>query len=188
MKRAYFRLYAITFFSALILFFSCGRQQAEWQGTIEHLDGVTVVHNPVDPMVEDILELEEELTIGEADGAEEYMFQRIGSIAVDEIERIYVSDRKESHIKVYDQNGKYLRTIGRKGQGPGEFQRITRIQILTSDNLLVYNSKTRRLSFFSLDGLFITSKFMTDIQALDIMMNSNRGIIADTVQLNPQSA
>ncbi len=36
---------------------------------------------------------------------------------------IYVYDRYDAFIKVYSQEGKYLRRIGGKGQGPGEIQR-----------------------------------------------------------------
>jgi len=44
------------------------KQKAEWKGTIEKHDGVTVVKNPKDPIHrEDVFSLEEELSIGEAE-------------------------------------------------------------------------------------------------------------------------
>lgn len=164
-------------------------QSQKWKGKIVVEDGVKVIKNPNEPLYKDeIVDLQEELVIGEAEGREEYMFQEIGAISVDEAERIYISDWKESQIKVYDQSGKYIRTIGRKGQGPGEFQRIKRIQILPHNELLVYDGNVRRLSFFSLEGSFNNSKSISVISAIDLMMNSKREIIANTVQLNPQSA
>lgn len=36
---------------------------------------------------------------------------------------IYVYDRSDAFIKVYSPEGRYLRRLGGKGQGPGEFQR-----------------------------------------------------------------
>ncbi len=169
--------------------FSYGAQETAWKGTIEQVDGITIINNPKEPIYADnFCVLEEELKIGEAEGLEEYMFQQIGSIAVDEDERIYISDWKESHIKVYNQSGEYLRTIGRRGQGPGEFQRITRIQILKQNELFVFDGNSRRLSFFSLDGRFIKLKSVPAIQALDLMMNSKGELLANAVQLNPQSA
>ena len=55
-----------------ILLISCSQQKTGWKGTIEEIDGVTVVKNPIEPMYgEDVFSLEEELTIGEAEGREE---------------------------------------------------------------------------------------------------------------------
>ena len=59
---------------ALIMLVCCSQQKTEWKGTIEEVDGVTVVKNPKEPMYgEDAISLEEELSIGEAEGREEYM-------------------------------------------------------------------------------------------------------------------
>lgn len=93
----------VLFLSALIILVSCQKQSAEWKGTIGEVDGVTVVKNPKEPMYgEDVFNLEEELSIGEAEGREEYMFSSIRSMVVDEAGRIYVLDRKEPHVKVFD--------------------------------------------------------------------------------------
>lgn len=168
---------------------SSGIQTNEWKGSIEQVDGVTVVKNPKNPIyAEKLCEINEELRIGEAEGEEEYMFQAIGSIAVDEAERIYISDRKESCIKVFDQRGKYIRTIGRKGQGPGEFQSVTRIQILPNNDLLIYDGNIRRLSLFTFNGIYKSSKSISTIPALDLRINSQGLSLVNTVQLNPQSA
>ena len=65
----------VLFLSVIIMLVSCGRQKSEWKGTIEEENGVTVVKNPKEPMYgEDIFSLEEDLSIGEAEGKKEYMF------------------------------------------------------------------------------------------------------------------
>lgn len=45
-----------------------------------------------------------------------------GDMAVDRNEIIFITDKKASNIKIFDQNGKLLKTFGRKGEGPDEFQ------------------------------------------------------------------
>lgn len=136
-----------------ILTFSCSQQGADWQGTIEEVDGVTIVKNPLEPMHGgDALELEEELTIGEAEGREEYMFSRVFSIAVDDLENIYVLDSQEAHIRVFDKDGQYLKTIGKKGQGPDEFQGPISLIITPQIEILVNDSRARQLKIFSLVG------------------------------------
>jgi len=84
---------------------SCSQQKAEWKGTIEEEDGVTIVQNPKEPMYgEDIFVLEEELSIGEGIGREDYMFSEVIAVATDDADRIYVLDYEECNIKIYDKN------------------------------------------------------------------------------------
>ena len=47
----------------------CQKQQVEWKGTIEEVDDIIVMKNPKEPIyTEDVLILEEELSIGEKEG------------------------------------------------------------------------------------------------------------------------
>lgn len=150
-------------FSVLIMFVSCQREKAEWKGTIEEVDGVIVVKNPKEPMYsENAVSLKEELSIGVAEGSEEYMFSQIGNIAVDDEDNIYVFDRKESHIKVFDKDGEYLKTFGKKGQGPGEFNSPSGVFITPQNEIMV--ADRRVLHFFTLRGEFIKSLSAARIQ------------------------
>lgn len=174
-------------FSIILLFFgfnifiSCKQQKAEWKGTVEEVDGVIVVKNPKEPMYgEEILSLEEELSIGVAEGAEEYMFLDIREVAIDNKECIFVSDFRSVHIRVFDKSGNYITTIGRKGQGPGEFGQITNIQITPENELLVHDRYTRRLSFFSLDGKYLRTEQIKGIQAGRIEVNSKGNYLVRT--------
>jgi hypothetical protein len=65
--------------------------------------------------------LEEELRIGSVDDPVQG-FSRIGGVAVDGDDLIYVFDSQDAEIRVYEPEGSYLRTIGRRGAGPGEFR------------------------------------------------------------------
>jgi hypothetical protein len=164
-----------------MMFVSCEKQKAEWKGTIDDVDGVTVVKNPKEPMfVEDVFSLEEELSIGETEGREEYMFSEIRSIAVDEAERIYVLDMKEAHVKVFDQNGTYIRTIGKKGQGPGELNLAFSIHI-TSQNELVVEDYNSRLAFFSSEGEFKRNLSIAKERLSRIDIDSYGNIIGNVI-------
>ena len=172
MKNKNFIYSIILFFSVLTIFVSCEKQKAEWQGTIEEIDGVTVVKNPKEPMYgEEIFEIEEELSIGVAEGAEEYMFQDAREVGIDNSDRIFVSDFRNVHIRVFDKFGKYVTTIGRKGQGPGEFGQVTNLQITPRNELIVHDRYTRRLSNFSLDGDYLRTERLKEIQAGRVEVN-----------------
>ncbi len=147
------------FCSAVILLISCGKQRNGWKGTIEEVDGITVVKNPREPMYgNEVFSIEEDLKIGEIQGDENYMFNVIGPLAVDDEGNIYVADLGERHIKVFDVNGEFLRVFGREGQGPGEFGRIWDIYINAKNELMVIDERYRKIHYFSLSGEFVRSK------------------------------
>jgi len=146
------------FLFGVIIFVSFAQQKAEWKGTIEEKNGVTVVKNPKEPIYsEDILSLEEELSIGETEGREEYMFFQARDIEVDKTGRIYVLDTKEANVRVFDPKGNYIRTMGRKGQGPGELQIPVDIYIDDKDKIYILDVNNERLSVFNKHGDFVGS-------------------------------
>ena len=61
-----------------------------------------------------------DLTISES-GGEESTFGRVGGVVVDRKGRIYVADNPANEIRVFGPDGRFLYRMGRKGQGPGEF-------------------------------------------------------------------
>jgi len=104
-----------------IMSFSCQKQKSGWQGTVEEENGIKVVRNPAEPYYGELtVELEEDLAVGSLED-ENYSFYRIGGIAVDSQGNLFVVDIGNQRIQKYDRDGNYLQTIGRKGQGPGEF-------------------------------------------------------------------
>lgn len=71
------------------------------------------------------IRLLEDLRIGRAvDGQRDSpdVFGSIVALAIDDAGRIYVADYQSSDIRVFDATGSPIRRIGRKGEGPGEFQ------------------------------------------------------------------
>ncbi len=171
----------VLFLSIFMILVSCGRQRSEWKGTIEEINGVTVVKNPKEPIHSaDVFSLEEELSIGEVEGREEYMFSGIRSMVIDDAGRIYVLDRRDPHLRVFERNGAYIRTIGRKGQGPGEFTMPLGVSI-TRQNELVVDDFRSRLAFFSLEGEFKRNLQVATIGLLGIDIDSEGNLIGITI-------
>lgn len=145
-------------FSIFIVLICCGKKRSEWKGTIKKENGVEIVKNPKEPMYrEDIFNLEKELVIGEEKKADEYMFSQVADVGVDNEENIYVLDLKDAHIMVFNKSGEYLRTIGKRGQGPGEFQRATNLTITPGNEILVNDRGARFLHFYALNGDYLRS-------------------------------
>jgi hypothetical protein len=146
----------VLFLSVFMMLISCQKQKAEWRGTIEEVDGVIVVKNPKEPIYPDeIVTFEEELTIGKSEGPEEYLINFIRSFAIDDEGNTYILDLRPYRIKVFDEDGKYLRSIGRSGQGPGELQGPRNIQFTVQKEIMVNDSRKGALLFFSVDGRFL---------------------------------
>lgn len=173
----------------LITLISFGGQKAAWKGKIEKEDGVIVVRNPKRPMYGDeIFSVEEDLKIGVVEGDENYMFSHIRNFVVDENENIYVADMKETKIKVFDKNGKFLRVFGKTGEGPGEIGRIYGIQITTKNELLVNDGRNRKLLYFTLEGEFILSKDIRIFLPERVYCDSKENYYVLNIALDPRPA
>ncbi|HSA96775.1 MAG TPA: 6-bladed beta-propeller [Acidobacteriota bacterium] len=138
---------------------SPARSQAQWKGAVVKEGDLTVVRNPKEPLYKiPILELKEELSLGGPDVQGDYAFVKIGDIVVDDSGSIYVLDQQDSHVKVFDTSGKYARTIGRQGQGPGEFEGPATLSLnRTAGELAVH--QPYRMAFFKPDGTFLRDVF-----------------------------
>ena len=123
---------------------------------IETKDRVTIVRNPKKPVkvpgAPKSLTLIEDLCIGEPTSEEDYVFADIRAVQVDDEEDIIVLDWKENVIKVFNKNGKHLRTFGKTGQGPGEFQNPSRMYLRAGTDITLMDTRNNRMSYYSKKG------------------------------------
>ena len=144
-----------------------GSGQVKWKGTIVKEGDVTVVRNPKEPLYKTpVLELREDLSLGGPEAQGDYAFDEARNFVVDDEGSIYVLDTKSAQVKVFDRSGKYLRTIGRKGQGPGELDRPRMLSINRAGGEISILELSRRISFFKLDGTFLRHVSFKEIWAL----------------------
>ena len=92
-----------------------------------------------------------EITIDESALPEDVFFIGYGDIVIDDDGNVYVMDSKAQHIKKFDTDGKFLKLIGREGQGPGEFSRPTGL-VCSGDKLVAWDMRAFRFSLFTLEG------------------------------------
>lgn len=94
--------------------------------------------------------LVEDLRIGGSDSAS--TLERPSGLAVDALGRIYVAD---GQVKLFDASGKLVRTVGRDGEGPGEYR--SAYVATAGDRLIVQDVTLGRASVFDSAGRFVTS-------------------------------
>lgn len=70
--------------------------------------------------------------------------------------RVAVADGAQ-RILLFSQEGALLRTIGRAGDGPGEFRRISRLSRAAGDTLVAWDIGNYRLSFLTAEAGFVRS-------------------------------
>jgi hypothetical protein len=150
-KRKFLSL--ISILSLIIILSFCVQSKNDWKGTIENINGVTFVRNPKqglwDAKGKIPIRLVQERQVGKSDAQEEYLFVYISDVAVNSKGDLYIADRQLNEVRKFDKEGQYLLTIGRKGQGPGEFQSISTISINKHDDLIVFDNRIGRISIFS---------------------------------------
>ena len=82
------------------------------------------------------------------DGRDEYMFAQPRYICTDNMNNIYVADKNMSKTRVFDKQGKFIKSIGRKGKGPGEMQEVSCMTINRNNELIVVDRMNRRFTQF----------------------------------------
>ncbi|MHB8094224.1 MAG: 6-bladed beta-propeller [Candidatus Aminicenantales bacterium] len=77
---------------------------------------------------------------------------------VDGKEGVYLLDKKNGRVQHFSPDGKFIRSFGGIGQGPGEMsQAPTRIRLLEDGNLYVLDRGSARILMFSRQGEFLKS-------------------------------
>ena len=94
----------------------------------------------------------------------------VTGLAVDSQRRVFVTDPAWDGIVVLGADLTFEREVGRKGEGPGEFQWPATIQILAGDSLYVFDGRLARVTVFEPQALTvaytITLPHVTNVRRL----------------------
>lgn len=122
---------------ALVLLAACGEGAPDGQGT-EGGDALPVLEPTVVGRIGSVDDLEQALT-------------SVGQVLIGPDERLYVLQPSDDQIRMYGVGGELVGTIGRSGEGPGEFGFPSRIGF-RGDTLYVVDQGLDRVTFFDPDG------------------------------------
>jgi hypothetical protein len=89
---------------------------------------------------------------GDQEEDEQKFFRTPSFWVVDKTDHVYIADRFSHNIKVFERDGTYLRTIGRKGRGPGDLYAPDHMSFTLEGDLVVLESGSRRIQYFSSQG------------------------------------
>ena len=145
--------------ACVTLLAACGTQDTADVPTsirteIDTVTGVEHIRNagvpPTWPL-EQILRLGSEGTFGDPAPDE---FGRVASAVWGPGDRVYVADRINAEVKVFDLDGSLALKFGRKGEGPGEFGSLYSLAWI-GDTLLALDFGVGRVAMFDAQGRWI---------------------------------
>lgn len=95
------------------------------------------------------------LQIGARDGEGPYLLTTVTSATRTMDGAIILVEGQSREIRVFDDRGRHLTSMGGPGPGPGEFRSPPDLAMLMGDTVLAFDFLARRYSWFTLDGNLI---------------------------------
>ncbi|MEZ4422137.1 MAG: 6-bladed beta-propeller [Gemmatimonadota bacterium] len=72
--------------------------------------------------------------------------------------RVVVGDQGTRQLKLFSPDGRFLQSVGRDGEGPGEFRSVFGLWVTAGDTLVVWDIALARLTRFDAAGRHIASR------------------------------
>lgn len=175
-------------FSVMFIFFilfwsACNQSQGpETNASVEVIDGIEFIHNTETPIHPDKTVLfEKDLSISSEDEEGNIVLYDPRQYLVDSDENIYISESSDQVIKVFSPDGEYIKTIGAKGDGPGEFQSIGYLGFTPEGSFVVLDIQARRTNLFDASGLFLKSFTWQNFISRAFLFKNNSYIYQENV-------
>lgn len=118
--------------------------------------GVQLVHSSLDPAAPPAIPIREELRIGSVEGPGPTQFHLIRRVATGPDGELFVALLGSNEIRVFGPDGAYRRTMGRQGEGPGEFGGLATVH-LRGDTLVALDLRLYRTATFLTDGRLLST-------------------------------
>jgi len=149
------RLYLVTIYIGVLyfltIFTSCSGntedQVSSYPAHLDELENVTIFSNDSAPIT--YISFEREILFGDTP---DQPIGRTGGFAVDDLGRIYLSDVQKNTLYVFEPDGSYLTSVGRSGNGPGEYL-AGPFPVIRSDQLFLLDIRKSRVNQYSIADL-----------------------------------
>jgi hypothetical protein len=139
---------------------ACGGESgtATWTVSLDTVGGrIRVINTPPVAGARVTVVGDEELRIGTSEEGGAASFGMVRTIAALPDGRIAVADAQAEEVRLFDRDGRHLRTFGGKGAGPGELQGMQGVYLDHEGCLRVPEQQNGRISIFDPDSGFVGS-------------------------------
>ncbi len=141
----------------LLVLGACDPVSAPSVAAVRDSAGITVVENhPGEAPLRHIARLDSSyLRIGVLEGDPAYIFSSIVGLRGLDGGGLLVAESQANELRVYDASGLHVRTLGGRGEGPGEFSFLTGLAGVSGDTVWAWDFQSRRLTSYLTSGEFI---------------------------------
>lgn len=115
-------------------------------------EGVLHVLNPSGPSGPPVRSQPAELWRLGGDDEEDVIFGVIADVAVDQNSNVYLLDAQLNEVLVFDAGGEYVRSVGREGEGPGEFRRPAGLFLTAAGDVAVVQMMPGKIVLLTAEG------------------------------------
>lgn len=98
------------------------------------------------------------ISIGGPDASGPQQFFRVQGVHLDEAGRLWVADGQSGELRIFQRDGTHWRTLGGRGEGPGEFLQIRLLGATAGDSVFCGDSGADRITVFDPEGEFVRTK------------------------------
>ena len=68
-------------------------------------------------------------------------------------DELWVADGQSAELRVFDAQGAHVRTLGGRGDGPGEFMLLRLLGVFAGDSVAAADQRTGQLTVYTADGV-----------------------------------
>jgi len=91
------------------------------------------------------------------DGDEEYMLGKVYNVAIGRAGTVLIADHLVPVVRMYDARGKFIRNVGRSGEGPGEYRSIAGLKTFPDGRIALWDNRIQRLTTYTPNGHVLKS-------------------------------
>ena len=135
---------------------SSSADRASWQTAVDTL-GDTIVVRTVGAGSPPRHTLATEMAVGKLEGEDEYTFGAISELAVTAEGDIHAFDQQANQLRRYDAQGTFVTNVGRKGGGPGEYDRVNGLAVAPDGRVFLWDAGNARVTIYSPHGEPLTT-------------------------------
>ena len=134
-----------------------GSTTATWQTVRDTVGDTLVVRTVGATDAAAALTLVPEVQVGELEGDDEYQFAQVDFVLPAPGNGLYVWDGSLKALRHYDSTGTFVRQVGRKGGGPGEYEESNGFALVPDGRLAMWDPRNTRITLYDSSGAADTS-------------------------------
>jgi hypothetical protein len=127
-------------------------EESRVPATVTDSAGIRIILTDPAPNIFAVVGSEPVLSLGGPDAEGATQFHQIQEIHIDPRGRLWVADGQSAEIRLFLPDGRHLRTVGGRGEGPGEFQRMRLLGSFRGDSVAVWDLALARLTVLDKEG------------------------------------